>query len=132
MLREHRDQQTYAHAACAWNPANFNARELAHEAKRGGYRYVVFTTRHHDGYAMWNTVYTDYSSAMQAPQRDIIREVVDAVRAEGLRVGLYYSLADQRLPAYWQGPEHNPEDWKLIVDMVHGQVRELLTGLRPY
>jgi alpha-L-fucosidase len=52
---------------------------------------------------------------------------VEAFRAAGLRVGLYYSLADWRVPAYWEGPEHDPQGWELFRDYVHAQVRELLT-----
>jgi alpha-L-fucosidase len=86
----------------------------------------VLTARHHDGYCLWDSRLTDYTSAAQAPRRDFVREYVKACRAEGLRVGLYYSLADWRIPAYWQGPAEDPIGWDRFVTYVHGQVEELL------
>ena len=111
LFREHLDQQVYAANACRWQPTRFDAREWAAIARQAGMRYAVFTTRHHDGYCNWDSAYTDYSSAKQAPGRDFVREYVEAFRAAGLRVGLYYSLADWRVPAYWEGPEHDPAGW---------------------
>jgi alpha-L-fucosidase len=128
LFREHLDQNEYAEAACAWNPPHFDAREWAKIAVDGGFKYAVLTTRHHDGYCLWDSKLTDYSSAQQAPQRDFVREYVDAFREAGLKVGLYYSLADWRIPAYWEGPKHNPEGWACFRDYCHGQVRELLSN----
>ncbi len=128
LFREHLDQQEYADAACRWNPQHCDPVEWAQVAKRAGMKYAVFSTRHHDGYCLWDTALTDYSSAAQAPKRDFVRDYVEAFRAAGLRVGLYYSQLDWRLPAYWEGPEHDPEGWQMFRDYVHGQVRELLTN----
>src|SRR5690606_27286874 len=82
---------------------------------------------HHDGYCLWNTQTTNYSSAQQAPQRDFIGEYVEAYRAAGLRVGLYYSLLDWRIPAYWNGPHNDPRGFDQFIDYVHTQVEELMT-----
>ena len=131
LFREHLGQREYAYRACRWNPQHFDAGAWADLARQAGFRYAVMTTRHHDGYCMWDTQYTDYSSGSQAPKRDFIREYVDAFRAAGLRVGLYYSLADWRIPAYWEGPEQNPKGWASFRDYVHKQVRELLSGYGP-
>jgi alpha-L-fucosidase len=128
LFREHLDQREYAERACRWNPRAFDACAWADAARRAGMRYAVLTTRHHDGYCLWDSRVTDYTSAAQAPQRDFVREYVEAFREAGLRVGLYYSLADWRIPAYWEGPEHDPEGWAEFRDYVHAQVRELLTG----
>jgi alpha-L-fucosidase len=128
LFREHLDQREYAAAACRWNPQAFEANEWAATAVRGGMRYAVLTTRHHDGYCLWDSAVTDYTSAAQAPRRDFVREYVEAFRAAGLKVGLYYSLADWRIPAYWEGPEHDPEGWRAFREYVHAQVRELLTA----
>ena len=127
LFREHLDQQDYARRACQWNPQHFDAAAWAEVARRAGFRYSVMTTRHHDGYCMWDTRFTDYSSRRQAPQRDFIGEYVEAFRAAGLRVGLYYSLADWRIPAYWEGPQRDPKGWTTFREYVHNQVRELLT-----
>ena len=127
LFREHLDQREYAEKACRWNPQSFDAASWAVVAKRAGMRYAVFTTRHCDGYCMWDSEFTDYSSGRQAPQRDFVREYVEAFRAAGLRVGFYYSLADWRIPAYWEGPSHDPQGWETFRHYVHNQVRELLT-----
>lgn len=127
LMRELLDQRDYARKACAWNPAAFDARAWADAARRGGFRYAVFTTRHHDGFCMWDTDTTDYSSARQAAGRDYVREYVDAFRAAGLRVGLYYSWNDFRIPAMFSGPRGDPAGWARFRDYVHAQVRELMT-----
>jgi alpha-L-fucosidase len=127
LFREHMDQRVYAETACRWNPQKFDARQWAEVAKAGRMKYAVLTTRHHDGYCLWDSQYTDYTSARQAPGRDFVHEYVEAFRAAGLRVGFYYSLADWRIPAYWNGPAVDPEGWEAFRDYVHNQVRELLT-----
>ena len=127
LFREHLDQREYAENACRWNPTAYDPAQWAAVARDGGMKYAVLTTRHHDGYCLWDSQVTDYTSAAQAPRRDFVREYVDAFRAAGLRVGLYYSLADWRVPAYWEGPAHDPQGWAAFHDYVHAQVRELLT-----
>ncbi|MDR1279351.1 MAG: alpha-L-fucosidase [Opitutaceae bacterium] len=127
LMRELLDQREYARQACAWTPSGFDAREWACIAARGGFRYAVFTTRHHDGFCMWDTATTDYSSARQTAGRDFVREYVEAFRAAGLRVGLYFSWNDFRIPAMFAGPQGDPAGWARFRDYVHAQVRELLT-----
>ena len=126
LLRERLDQNEYARAACAWNPTRFDAARWAEIARSGGFRYAVLTARHHDGYCLWDSKRTDYSSARQAPGRDFVREYVEAFRAAGLRVGLYYSWGDFRIPAYFEGPDRNPDGWRGFVEYCHEQVAELL------
>ncbi len=128
LFREHLDQRAYSEQACRWNPQRFSAHEWAAVAKRAGMKYAVLTTRHHDGFCLWDSKLTDYSTARQAAHHDFVRDYVDALRAAGLRVGLYYSLADWRIPAYWEGPQHDPAGWARFCAYVHGQVRELLTN----
>lgn len=127
LFRERLDQKEYERIACQWNPDGFDARELVRLAKEAGARYCVFTARHHDGYCLWNSALTNYTSAAQKPGRDFVREYVEACREFGLKVGIYYSLADWRLPAYWLGSQKDPNGWKQFRDYVHGQVQELLT-----
>jgi len=128
LFREHLDQREYARTAWAWSPQHFEAPEWAAVAKRAGMRYAVLTTRHHDGFCLWDSQLTDYTTAAQAAGRDFVGEYAEAFRSAGLRVGLYYSLADWRIPAYWEGPEHDPEGWARFRDYCHAQVRELLTN----
>ena len=84
----------------------FDAKAWAQQAKAAGMKYVVFTTKHHEGFCMFDTKYTDYNSMNTPARRDLAREYVDAFRAEGLRVGFYYSLID------W----HHPD---FPIDMLH-------------
>ncbi len=128
LFRDHLDPREYETAACAWNPQGFDAREWAKLAVESGFRYAVLTARHHDGYCLWDSAQTDYSSAEQAPKRDFIAEYVEAFREAGLRVGIYYSILDWRIPAYWEGPKHDPAGWAKMRDYVHAQVEELLSN----
>jgi hypothetical protein len=122
----------------SFNPSGFKAVELARLAKRAGMKYLVITTKHHDGFAMFDSRLSDYGIMHGPLKRDLIREVVDACRAEGLRVGFYFSLCDWHDPRYpswpvtggWPfGPiRPDPERWQEFVQFVHGQVRELLTN----
>lgn len=128
LFREHLDQRQYEKRACAWCPDNFDAKRWADTVKASGMKYAVMTTRHHDGFCMWDTAHTNYSSAKQVARRDYIREYTDAFREAGLRVGLYYSLADWRVPAYWEGPDGMPEAWCEFQQYVHNQLCELMTN----
>ena len=128
MFREHMNNAEYEKKACQWDPEFFDARIWANIAKKSGIKYVCFSTRHHDGYCLWDTKYSDYSSAKQAPKRDFLREVVDAFREVNIRIGLYYSWLDWRVPAFLEGPKKNPEGFKVMKEYMHNQVKELLTN----
>lgn len=127
LFREHLNHEEYAKQACAWNPEHFDPELWAYTAKRAGFKYACFTTRHHDGFCMWDSAYTDYSSAKQAAGRDFVKEYTEAFRKAGLRIGLYYSWIDWRLPAYFDGPHKDPEGWEKVRAYLHNQVKELLT-----
>jgi alpha-L-fucosidase len=110
-----------------FNPRPNAAREWAKLAKSAGQKYMVMTTKHHDGFCLFDTKLTNYCAAKQAAGRDLVREFVDAARAEGLRVGLYYSLMD------WHHPDGarcatDPAARRRFVDYTHGLIRELLTN----
>ena len=103
------------------------AREWARLAKRAGQKYMVLTTKHHEGFCLWDTKLTDYCATKQGPQRDLVREFVEAARAEGLRVGFYYSLMD------WHHPdgircETDEAARRRFVAYTHGLIRELMTN----
>jgi alpha-L-fucosidase len=130
----------YHSTAATFDPANFDAREWARAAKRAGMRYGVFTAKHHDGFAMFHTGTTDYSIEHTPFGRDLVREYAEAFRAEGLRVGIYFSLIDWHHPDYpafteadkpyqwgtWRRP--SPAQWQRFVAAMFTQVRELLTN----
>ncbi len=103
------------------------AREWARLAKRAGQKYMVLTTKHHEGFCLWDTKLTNYNAMQQGPKRDLVREFVDAARAEGLRIGFYYSLMD------WHHPDGaicktDLEARKRFVAYTFGLLRELLTN----
>ena len=83
-----------------FNPDLFDAKEWAHAARSAGMKYMVLTTKHHDGFAMWDTKVSDYKITNTPFKRDLVREYVDACRAEGLKVGFYFSLKDWHHPDF--------------------------------
>ena len=127
----------------SFNPKNFNARQWAALAKEAGMRYVVFTTKHHDGFCMFDTKETNYSvTGRECPyssqaQPDITRDVVEAFRDAGMWTGLYFSKPDWHSPDYWAPewctPDRNvnydiqkyPERWDRFRHFTYNQVREL-------
>lgn len=127
LFREHLNQEEYENMAVSWNPDAFEPKVWAEIFQKAGFRYGCLTTRHHDGYCLWNTKTTDYSSMAQAPGRDFVKEYCEAMRERGLKVGLYYSWCDWRIPAYYEGPERNPEGWAHMKAYIHAQVEELCT-----
>ncbi|MCQ2377778.1 MAG: alpha-L-fucosidase [Victivallaceae bacterium] len=83
-----------------FDPDMFDPKEWARLAKAAGMRYVVFTAKHHEGFCMWDSKYTDYKITNTPFGRDALREIVDAFRAENIRIGLYYSLLDWHHPDF--------------------------------
>ena len=108
-------------------PQHFDAREWAALAKAAGAGYMVLCTRQHDGYSLFDSAVSDFTSVKCAAQRDLVAEYVAALREAGLGVGFYYSLLDWRWPAYFEGPEGDPAGWAALREYVHAQVRELCT-----
>lgn len=117
----------YNKLADQFNPESFDARELVALAKQAGAGYVVFGTRHHEGYCLWDTKTTDFNTVQGPARRDFVREFVEACREEGLRVGLYYSIMSWQWPAIFDGPAKDPEGWSGMVAETHAQIRELMT-----
>ena len=88
---------------------DFNPRAWAAMARKAGMKYAVLTAKHHDGFCLFDSRYTDFKSTNTPFGRDAVREFVDAFRAEGLKVGLYYSLLDWQHPDYpHYGDQHHP------------------------
>ena len=115
-----------------FNPVKFDAREWARIAKDAGMGYVVITTKHHDGFALWDSAVSDYDVMATPFRRDIMRELSDAVRAEGLRMCWYHSIMDWHHPDYqprreWDRRPVDPQSFPRYVDYMHAQLRELLT-----
>ena len=83
-----------------FNPVYYDPRIWAKAAKEAGMKYVVMTSKHHDGFCLFDSKYTDYKATNTPAKRDLVKEYVEAFRAEGLKVGFYYSLLDWHHPDY--------------------------------
>lgn len=132
-----------------FNPVKFNPDKWAEAAKQAGMKYFVFTTKHHDGFCMYDTHQTDYKiSGPDCPfhtnaHPDIAKEAFKAFRNEGFGIGAYYSKADWHSPYYWvpdsaartrnpnYDPVLHPEVWNKFVEFAYKQVEELMTGYGP-
>ena len=115
----------YARLANRFKPAKFDAKAWASLAAECGAKYMVFTTRHHEGFCMFDSQVSDFTSVKTAAKRDFVAEYVEACRAAGLRVGFYYSLLDWRFPGYFEREKYQ-ENAEAMVQQAHDQVRELL------
>lgn len=126
------DQREYRRLMESFNPTAYDPTTWAAAAKDAGMGYVVLTARHHDGFALWDSPssHEKFTSRTSAAQRDLLAPYVEAVRASGLKVGLYYSPMDWRFPGYFL-PEMYRASAEAMRDQCHSQVRELLTGYGP-
>ena len=125
MHQERIPPDEYALLAQRFSPDDFNADAWVALAKRAGMKYMVLTTRHHDGFCLFDSKVSDYTSVKTAAKRDLVAEYVTACRRAGMKIGFYYSLLDWRWPAYFTGPRKDPQGWAKLVTQVHEQVREL-------
>jgi alpha-L-fucosidase len=136
--------EQYHSSAATFDPTNWDPAALAAAARAAGMRYAVFTTKHHSGYSMFHTKHSRFSIEHSPYRRDLVREFVDAMRGEGLKVGLYYSLSDWSHPDYppftdadrpyrfGMVPPKPPDDvWARYLDFLFGQVEELLGSYGP-
>ena len=96
MYSERIPKEEYAALADRFFPVPGCAEEWVQTAKRAGAKYMVLTTRHHEGFCLFDSEYSDFTSVQRGCRRDIVREYVEAARAADLKVGLYYSLLDWR------------------------------------
>lgn len=138
------DTDTYAQRAIPlFKPNPGFAREWARLAKQAGARYVVFTTKHHDGFALHDSKVSDYDAG-SVLHRDLVKEIVDALHAEGLRVGFYHSVIDwhhdqyeyarsKQLPHPLKDKPYpnGTRDHKKYIDYLHGEVSELTNNYGP-
>jgi alpha-L-fucosidase len=129
----------YARYFDRFHPDLFDPAGWARTARRAGMRYLVLTTKHHDGFCLWDSDLTDHKVTNTPWGRDLVGPVVDACRVEGLMVGFYHSLLDWHHPDFpvdGLHPQRDDEafraaaagrDVRRYADYLHGQVRELLT-----
>lgn len=124
-----------------FEPDLYNPKEWAAKAKAAGMKYFVITTKHHEGFCLWDTKYTDFKATKSPAGKDLIKPLVDAFRAEGIRVGFYYSLIDWHHPEFALDNHHPPtpvnkeeraalnakRDMKKYQAYMKNQLTELLT-----
>ncbi|MCL1796254.1 MAG: alpha-L-fucosidase [Clostridia bacterium] len=122
-----------------FNPDSYDPREWARLAKAAGMKYAVLTAKHHDGFCLFDSKLTDYKATNTMAGRDLVRAFIDAFRAEGIKVGLYYSIIDWHHPDFpHYGDRQHPlrdslaekekeasRDFDRYLAYMHGQVREL-------
>lgn len=109
----------------SYTPTALDCDQWIADAKEAGARHVVLTVKHHDGFCLWDSQYTDYDVAASPVKTDVVKAVADACRKYGVQFGIYYSLWDRHAPAYLI------EDKSVYVDYMKKQLTELLTNYGP-
>ena len=127
MIAERIPKEEYAQLADQFKPDKFDADAWAVLAKDAGAKYMVLTTRHHDGFCLFDSKVSDFTSVKTAAKRDFVAEYVQAARKAGLKVGFYYSLKDWRFDGYVDCQRYL-DSAKAMVNQAHAQVEELLTN----
>lgn len=137
--------KAYENLKTTFNPVKFNPEKWATAAKEAGMKYMVFTTKHHDGYCMFDTKYTDYkitdkeSPFSTNPRSNVTKEIFNAFRKENFWIGAYFSKPDWHSDYYWwkkfppadRNPNYSiqkyPEQWKKFKDFTYNQINELVS-----
>lgn len=139
---EHMTNEQYQKYFDEFNPDLFDPKKWAKEAKAAGMKYAVLTTKHHEGFCLFDSKYTDYKATNTDAKRDLVKEYVDAFRAEGIKIGFYYSLIDWHHPDFTIDRVHpqgvndtaayeglnKGRDMAKYRKYLHNQVTELLTN----
>lgn len=112
----------YWKLADLWNPTNFDAEKIVIKAKETGFKYIVFTTKHHDGYTMWPSKYSSLGVKQKLNGRDFVKEFTDACHKHGLKVGLYYSPPDWLFDAKYINWDYSG---KTVMDINHKVISRL-------
>ncbi len=138
--------KAYENLQTTFNPTSFDPDKWAAAAKDAGMKYVVFTTKHHDGFCMFDTKQTDYKITSSKtpfstnPKANIAKEVFNAFRKDGFMIGAYFSKPDWHCPYYWwpyfppkdrnvnYDPKKYPERWNDFKNYTYNQIEELMTG----
>jgi len=139
-------KKAYENLQTTFNPTDFNPDKWAKAAKDAGMKYVVFTTKHHDGFCMFDTKQTDYKVTSSKtpfssnPKANITKEIFNSFRNQGLMIGAYFSKPDWNTPYYWwpyfppkdrnvnYDPAKYPDKWAQFKDFTFNQIKELMTG----
>ena len=108
--------------ASTYNPTHLDCDQWVRVARDAGFRYVLLITKHHDGFCLWDSKYTDYDVASSPVKNDVVKEVSDACKKYGLKFAIYYSLWDRHEPSY------KNKDFNKYIDYMSNQLTELLTN----
>ena len=138
--------KAYENLQTTFNPVKFNPERWAAAAKDAGMKYVVFTTKHHDGFCMFDSKETDYkitgskSPFANNPKANVAKEVFSAFRNQGFMTGAYFSKPDWNTKDYWwryfppkdrnvsYDPKKYPQRWEDFKTFTYNQIQELMTG----
>ncbi len=136
--REMVPKEEYERLAARFNPFRYDPRKWAALAKRAGVKYAVRIVKHHDGFCLWDSEHTEFKITNTPYGKDLVKPWADAFRAEGLKVGFYYSLIDWHHPHFLVDGIHPQRDrraelnkgreWVRYVEYMRSQIRELLTN----
>ena len=139
-------KKAYENLQTTFNPTNFNPDKWVAAAKNAGMKYVIFTTKHHDGFCMFDTKQTDYKVTSTKtpfssnPKSNVAKEIFNAFRKENFMIGTYFSKPDWHSDNYWwpyfppkdrnvnYDPAKYPERWQKFKDFTYNQIQELMTG----
>ncbi|WP_128544709.1 alpha-L-fucosidase [Larkinella soli] len=139
-------KKAYEALQTTFNPTRFNPERWAEAAKAAGMKYMIFTTKHHDGFCMFDSKQTDYKITSSRtpfssnPRSNVTKEILGAFRSQGFLVGTYFSKPDWNVDSYWwpyfppkdrnvsYDPKKYPEMWKKYTDFTYNQIQELMTG----
>ena len=139
-------KKAYENLQTTFNPTNFNPEKWVKAAKNAGMKYVVFTTKHHDGFCMFDSKQTDYKITSSKtpfsanPRSNVTKEIFNAFSKDGFMIGAYFSKPDWHSENYWwpyfppkdrnvnYDPAKYPERWQKFKDFTYNQIQELMTG----
>ncbi|WP_443936774.1 alpha-L-fucosidase [Pedobacter sp. MW01-1-1] len=125
-------KSTYDNLYKQFNPTDFDASKWAKQAKQMGAKYVIFTTKHHDGFCLWPSKYTDYTIKNTPYKKDIVKQVVDAYNKEGIDVYLYFSIIDWNHKGYRSGLPKTAADSVAYEDFKKFTRNQLFELLKNY
>lgn len=138
MQNDNIDNKEYAKAADAFYPHAFNAQQWISTFKAAGAKYICFTTRHHDGFSMWDTKQSDYNIMHTPYGKDVVRQLADECHRQGIGLHLYYSHIDWTRDDYptgtsgrHTGKDKSKENWPQYYNFMNAQLTELLTQYGP-
>jgi alpha-L-fucosidase len=126
--RERWTMREYTKLAGQFTARRYDPKAWAALARDAGMKYMVLTTKHHEGFCLWDSPTCRFNAVNSAARRDLLAEYVDAVRAAGLKVGFYYSLGDWFNPDWARGWQGDRAARARFLDYTHALVRELMTG----